>query len=401
MAQEFTKRSIGRQLEEAIEEMRILAYYQPQYDAITEKMIGAEALARWLSPKGKLLKPERFVPLLEVTGDIVRLDWYMLKLACEFLSRRRAAGERCVPIALNFSRVHIVKEPDFAQRLASCVDGYGLPHSIIDVEITESALVGEQGQIVGFLQKIRDEGFAVAIDDFGSGLSSLNFVKDVPANILKIDKSLLSHDCENEKERIVLASIFNFSHRLNMRAVVEGVETEAQLGFLRTCGAEVIQGFYFAKPMPEAEFAARLGSETEKETGDILFNQSKATTTQLLVDVLFRANPLVLMINLTRNSYYMVTKDNFSSTVCPASGPYTEVIKHGALTMHPDDSQLFADTFNRPDMLKAYQNGERQRRVVTRQKGDDGVYRNIESTIYYLKAPGSDDVLGISLSREV
>lgn len=396
----FTAENIAQALSEAIDEERIIAYYQPQYDTLTQKVTGAEALARWKSRSGELFAPVQFIPLLEQTGDVVRLDWHILTLVCRFLQKRREGGARTVPISLNFSRLHI-READFIEHLTSCVDSFQLPHSLIKAEITESALAGEPEQIVAFIQGIRDAGFSVAIDDFGSGLSSLNFVKDVPANVLKIDKSLLSHNCEDEKERVVLESIFGFSHRLGLFNVAEGVETEEQLNFLCTCGCEAIQGFYFSKPLAETDFVALMEKEPKRETSDVLFSQSNATATQLLLSVVFRAYPLVLMANLTRNSYYMMTRDNFSSTVCPSAGKYTEGIRHGAATMHPDDSELFARTFNREAMLEAYRNGETQRRVVTRQKGDDGIYRNIESTIYYLQNPASQDVLGISLSREI
>lgn len=404
MKEVFTKENIRIKLTAALAEGRILTYYQPQYDALTEKISGAEALVRWKSVTGEILPPVQFIPLLEHNGDVTRLDWYVLGSACRFLHDRRAAGLTVVPIAVNFSRVHI-HEKDFVQRLVRCVDSLGLPHSLIHAEITESALAGEPEETVAFIKAIRDAGFSVAIDDFGSGLSSLNFVKDVPANILKIDKSLLDHNCENEKERIVLESIFDFSHRLGMSVVTEGVETKEQLGFLRTCGCETIQGYYFAKPMPRDEFAARLTAEPVCEAsdtaGDILFSQSDATAAQLLLSVVFRIYPLVLMANLTRNSYYMMTNENFSSTTCPSAGLYTEGIAHGASTMHPEDRELFAKTFDREDMLRAHREGEMQRSVVTRQKGDDDVYRRIESTIYYLRSPASKDVLGISLSREV
>lgn len=396
----FSAENIGDELSAAIEEDRIVAYYQPQYDAMTQKIKSAEALVRWRSRDGELLAPARFIPLMEQTGDVLRVDWHMLRQACGFLKRCRDAGARVVPVSINFSRLHI-REVDFIRRLTRCVDSFSLPHSLITAEITESALAGEPEQIVAFISAIRGADFSVAIDDFGSGLSSLNFVKDVPANVLKIDKSLLSHNCEDEKERVVLESIFGFSHRLGLYNVAEGVETEEQLGFLRTCGCESIQGFYFSKPLPEADFAQLLEKEPERETNDILFTQPNATATQMLLSVVFRAYPLVLMANLTRNSYYMMTKENFSSTVCPSSGLFTEGIAHGATTMHPDDRELFAKTFDREDMLRAYYNGETQRRVVTKQKGDDGVYRDIESTMYYLQSPASQDVLGISLSREV
>lgn len=395
----FTEENIGRLLDEAIAEGKIAAYYQPKYDAITARITGAEALARWIGDDGTLIPPNSFVPLLEKSAMITKLDWHILKTVCDFLSRQQKNGAKSVPVSVNFSRLH-THETEFTSKLCAIVDSYEIPHGLIEVEITESALAKGRDHIIRFIADVRGAGFAVAIDDFGSGLSSLNFVKDVPANVLKIDKSLLSGNCENEKERIVLESIFSFAQRLKLTTVAEGVETKEQLGFLRTCGCETIQGYYFAKPMNEADYSGLFDKDlADTETDDILLTQPAASATQLLLDAVFMCYPLVIMSNLSRNSFYMMVYENFTTRSCPSTGVYSELIMHGASTMHPDDRELFIKTFDLQDQINSYRNGQRKRRVVTRQLGDDGIYRSVETTNYYVKNSASEDILAITLSK--
>lgn len=401
MSVEITKENVGELIKKAMENKEIKVFYQPKHNAVNGKVAGAEALARWIAADGEIIPPGRFVPLLEELGLIADLDWYMLDETCRFLSEE-LKNKRCVvTVSVNFSRLH-TSEPNFAKHLSSVVDSYEVPHKLVEIEITESALSADESNIIDFVQSICDEGFEASIDDFGSGLSSLNFVKDVPAAVLKIDKSLLSGNCENEKERIVLESIFDFAHRLKLTTVAEGVETKEQLGFLRTCGCELIQGFLFAKPMPEDDFREALkNSEKPAESEDILLTLPPASATQLLLDAVFTRYPLIILSNLSRNSFYMMVYEHFSTRSCPSTGVYSELIVHGAASMHPDDRQLFSDTFDVNDQLEAYERGERTRAVVTRQLGDDGIYRKVETTNYYMKNPASDDVLAITLSRAI
>lgn len=401
MDEKFTIDNIGGLFAAAMEKGEFCAYFQPKYDALTGKLSGAEALSRWISG-GKVIPPDSFIPLLEELGYAVReLDWFMLDKVCALLKRQIGEGIRTVPISVNFSRLHTC-EADFAEKLCATVDKYGVPHNLIEAEITESALEKCGKSIVDFIADIRKAGFSVSIDDFGSGLSSLSFVKDVPANVLKIDKSLLSKNCENEKERIVLESIFGFAHRLTMETVAEGVETKEQLGFLRTCGCTLIQGYLFAKPMPEANFYELCRNALAKAPEeDILVTQPAATATQLLLEAVFKHFPLVIMSNLSRNSFYMMAYDNFTTTGCPSTGIYTELIQHGAATMHPDDAKLFADTFDVERQLKLFSEGVRTISVTTRQLGDDGIYRSVETTNHYVQNPSADDVLAITLSRSI
>lgn len=380
----------------AMEMRELTAYYQPQYDALTNRVVSAEALVRWIRPDGTIVPPVQFVPELEKTDAIVNVDWYMVKEVCETLAEQIDEGN-AVPIAVNFSRWHVA-EKDFVEKLNAIVDSFYIPHTMLEVEITESALIDESESIKAWIKQVREAGYTVAIDDFGSGLSSLQFVKDMPIDVLKIDKSLLSENCEDEKERIVLESIFYFAHRLKMVTVTEGVETGEQLGFLRTCSCEKIQGFLFAKPMPKEEYLKLCRANTKiTESEDILEVQAPSSATQLLLDAVFMKYPLVIFSNLTRNSFYMMAYENFSATSCPSTGVFDELIVHGTATMHPEDQEAFAYTFSRENLLNEYGKGKKSVSLMTRQLGDDGVYRKVETTDYFVKHPSVDDVLVISL----
>lgn len=387
--------------EKAVRNNELIVYYQPQYDALTNKLVSAEALVRRKLPDGSVALPGSFIPAAEETDLIMEIDWNVLEQVCRFLKKRIDSGRRYVPVAVNFSRRHI-GETDFLEKLCRTVDGYGIPRSLIEVEITESAMMDGSYDIVAFVDSIRKESFSVAIDDFGSGFSSLSLVKDISANILKIDRSLLSGNCENEKERIVLESIFDFAHRLKLTTIAEGVETREQLGFLRTCGCQLIQGFLFAKPMPEDAFGEACSQRIlNEESEDILVSQAPASVTSLLMEAVFMKYPLVIMANLTRNSFYMMAYENFSARTCPSTGVFDELIVHGTSTMHPDDRELFSTTFSRTNLLAAYERGEKFVKVVTRQLGDDGVYRPVETTDFFVKNPSVDDVLVITLCQNL
>lgn len=390
-----------QEAENAVRNKELIVYYQPQYDAVTNKLVSAEALVRCRLPDGSIVLPGSFVPAAEETDLIMEIDWNVLEQVCCFLKKRIDAGNRYVPIAVNFSRRHI-GETDFLEKLCRTVDGYGIPRDLIEVEITESAMMDEAYDIVSFVDAVRKENFNVAIDDFGSGFSSLSLVKDISANVLKIDRSLLSGNCENEKERIVLESIFDFAHRLKLTTIAEGVETREQLGFLRTCGCQLIQGFLFAKPMPEDDFGEACSRRVlDGESEDILVSQAHASVRSLLMEAVFMKYPLVIMSNLTRNSFYMMAYENFSARTCPSTGVFDELIVHGTSTMHPDDRKLFSTTFSRENLLAAHARGEKFVKVVTRQIGDDGVYRPVETTDFFVKNPSVDDVLVITLCQNL
>ncbi|MDO4537715.1 MAG: EAL domain-containing protein [Coriobacteriales bacterium] len=388
-------------IRQALEEDRVIPYFQPQFDAITGKLRAAEALCRILDTDGGIIPPRDFIPVAEQTHLVCEIDRRVLIKVCEFLGARIKQGKLVVPISVNASRQHFSAD-DSLENLVQRIEGMGVPCSLLTLEITESATLHCGSEIVQIVQDIRDAGLGVAIDDFGSGVSSLSLVKDINAGELKLDRSLLSANCESEKERIVLESIFQFAQRLGMRTVAEGVETVQQLEFLRTCGCDIIQGYLYSKPLPPQDFADLLDAQDESvESDDVLTKQSTASAVQMLLQAIFARYPLVIFGNLTRNSYYMMAYDCFTSTGCPSAGVFSELIASGASTMAPEDQERFMHTFSREELLAAHAAGKQSVRLVTHQMGDDGAMRPVEVVDYFVQSPSSSDVLVVSLSQNL
>ena len=385
----------------AMERRELTAFYQPKYDAISGKLRSAEALVRWIRSDGSVVSPGQFLPALEETDAVTALDWYITEEVCAFQEGLRAQGIEPVPISVNFSRWHL-HDPTMPDRLAAVVDAHHLEHELIMVEITESAMVYEEERFRSIVAKLHENGFHVSIDDFGSGLSSLSLVADLLADEIKIDRSLLKKNCEDERERVILESIFYFATRLRMRTVAEGVETKEQLGFLRACNCGMIQGYYFDRPLSAERYTERLRSaDSLVHEEDILKVQSGAAAEQLLFDAVCLRYPLIIYINLTRNSFYMMTYENFTSKSCPSTGNFDDLIYHGTASMHPDDRELWGKTFSRENQLRLYREGRKELHLITRQIGDDGVYRRVETGNYFVKNPASEDILVISLCNNL
>ncbi len=385
----------------AMERRELKVFYQPKYDATTNRMKSAEALVRWIKKDGSIILPELFLPSMEKSDAITMLDWYIVEDVCAFLERLQTEGVRIQPVSINFSRWHLHEE-DMAQRLADVVDAHHLDHRFIVVEITESAMINEEERMREMVAELHKHGFEFSIDDFGSGLSSLSMVADTFPDEIKIDRSLLKKNCEDERERIILESIFLFANRLNMRTVAEGVETEKQLGFLRTCNCNLIQGFYFNRPMPEDAYREQLINRNKNVTEeDILLIQSESAAVQLLLQAVCMRYPLIIYGNLTRNSFYMMTYENFTSRGCPSTGSIDDLIAHGTMSMHPEDQERWGSTFSRQNQLKLYREGQKEIHLITRQIGDDGIYRKVETSNYFVKSPASEDVLVISLCNNI
>ena len=179
----------------AIGKRELKVYYQPKFDATTNRMKSAEALVRWIKSDGSVVLPERFLPVMEQSDAITMLDWYVVEEVCAFLERLKAEGIRPQPVSVNFSRWHLHEE-DAAKRLAGVLDAHHLEHSLVVVEITESAMIDEEERMRAMVGELHAMGFEFSIDDFGSGLSSLSMVADALPDEIKIDRSLLRKNCE-------------------------------------------------------------------------------------------------------------------------------------------------------------------------------------------------------------
>lgn len=239
----------------AITNKEFVAYYQPKFDAASKTIVGAEALVRWVRSDGTLVPPAQFIELFEKSGQIQQLDFYMLERACIFLKELNAKGIPALPIAVNFSRVHLYSEA-FIDEVNQIVDGYGIPKHLIEIECTETTMLNNIDLTKDILGSLQEQGFSIAMDDFGSAYSSLNTLCSIPLDVIKLDRGFLvatlSH--EKAKAKIIISSVISLAHDLSLKVVAEGVETEEQYVFLKNLECDYIQGYYFSKPLDEVHF---------------------------------------------------------------------------------------------------------------------------------------------------
>ena len=241
---------------DALKNKEFMIYYQPKIDVITEKVIGAEALVRWQRTDGSMISPENFIPIYEKNGQIQKLDAYIFGQVCRLQKRILDESKKLLSVSVNLSRSSILCE-EIVEQYTKIVRENDIPITCVPLEITESASVYGQ-KVVKVAERLLQSGFKLHIDDFGSGYSSMESLSRLPFSVLKIDKSLIDHICETRVE-IIVNHIIKLSKDLNMRVLAEGVETKEQLDILRKIKCDEIQcdeiqGFYYARPMPEVEF---------------------------------------------------------------------------------------------------------------------------------------------------
>lgn len=250
------ERELEYDAENALKNGEFLVYLQPKYDVVTERIIGAEALIRWNHSERGMLRPDLFIPLFESNGFIVELDRYVLVKVCELIAAWVEAGLPLMCISVNLSRTHLY-EQDLVERLVAIVKQYGVPPQYIEFELTESVCYEENGTMLQVMEEIKKAGFRLSMDDFGSGYSSLNLLRRLPVDVLKLDKEFLN-DCDEEggieRGRQIITHVISMAKDLEMSVLAEGVETKGQKEFLQKAKCDMIQGYYYAKPMSMPEF---------------------------------------------------------------------------------------------------------------------------------------------------
>lgn len=245
---------ITSQMQAGIDNGEFQMWFQPQYSANTGELVGAEALCRWIKEDGSMVSPGLFIPIAEKNGFIRKLDKEIWRMVFEKVSSWIKAGIQPVPISVNISRVSLESDSMYyvIKRLK---EEYNIPDYLIHFEVTESAYVSEQGEIAKKIQSIRELGYKIAMDDFGSGYSSLNTLKDLPIDILKLDIGFIRGNSSNmDKGGAIIACVSKLAQDLEYVTVAEGVETEEQADFLRSVGVNIIQGYLYARPMSEENF---------------------------------------------------------------------------------------------------------------------------------------------------
>lgn len=251
------EQAITDSMESALSQNQFLVYLQPKYRIKDEALVGAEALVRWNHPFWGFLSPAEFIPLFEKNGFITRLDRFVWEKACAVLHDWDERGYYPMSVSVNVSRADIYNE-DLADTLVTIIKKYDLDPSRLHLEITESAYTGNPKQIIDTVTTLRELGFVIEMDDFGSGYSSLNMLNDMPIDILKLDMKFIRSEMAKPKSQGILQFIINLARWMNLSVVAEGVETKAQLLRLTEIGCDYVQGYYFAKPMPCQEFEGLL-----------------------------------------------------------------------------------------------------------------------------------------------
>ncbi|MEG0302810.1 bifunctional diguanylate cyclase/phosphodiesterase [Gordonibacter sp.] len=242
-----------RDIEQALAHDELEAFYQPKVDISSRKLVGAEALVRWRKPDGTLVPPFEFIPLCEKTGLVVDLDFSVLGSVLNFLHRQLDEGVECVPVSVNFSRLHLA-DSDFVNRVSGMLSDAGVPPELVELELTESILFGSKDDVAAFANEAHRAGLRLAMDDFGSGYSSLNMLKDIPIDTIKIDQGFLSDTGNSARQETIFAAVIKMAEGLDIDIVVEGVETADNVSLMSKHGCLVAQGYFFARPMDEATF---------------------------------------------------------------------------------------------------------------------------------------------------
>lgn len=249
---------IENDLIRAMEEGEVVPFYQPKVNMTDGKIIGAEALCRWVK-NDEIIPPYVFIPIIERTNRICALDFYMLKKVCDGIRNWIDAGHNPIPVSVNFSRNNLT-DNNFVKKIIDVIDASGIPHNLIIVELTETTLEVDFDGLVGVVNNLKENGVLTAVDDFGMGYSSLNLIKDIKWDILKIDKSFVPDRNNPNYERYLsmLRNVVRMAEDINMASVIEGVETEEQLELARACGCRVVQGYYYDRPLSQKDFEAKM-----------------------------------------------------------------------------------------------------------------------------------------------
>lgn len=247
------EQEIANQMQHALDEGQFIPWIQPKYHLSSEKPCGGEALVRWDHPSKGILSPGLFVPVFERNGFITKLDYNLWGRVCALLRGWKDKGYDPHPISVNISRIDMYN-PNIVGLICGLTEKYGISAELLNLELTESAYMDNPDQMKRTVEELKERGFTILMDDFGSGYSSLNTLKEIPVDILKIDMNFLQDSGDGKRSEIILASTVSMADQMEMPVIVEGVETLEQAEFLKSIGCGYVQGYYYGRPMPVGQY---------------------------------------------------------------------------------------------------------------------------------------------------
>lgn len=246
----YNRKFIEENIQTAINERQFIMYLQPKFSISKNEIVGAEALVRWRNPERGMIYPNEFIPVIEENGFIKKVDYYIWNEACRFIKRCSDEGISACPVSVNVSRIHLEDE-ECISVLDEIIKKNHIDNRMLELEITETI---DDRQINMKALQLKEAGYKLLMDDFGSGYSSLNILLETPFDVIKLDKKFIENMMDSEKGRLILEHVVLMADKLKLGILAEGVETKEQIELLQNIGCDHVQGYYYSKPMPEEEF---------------------------------------------------------------------------------------------------------------------------------------------------
>jgi diguanylate cyclase (GGDEF)-like protein len=336
----------------ALATKQFVIYLQPVYNVNENRFVSAEALVRWITPDHGVVSPFEFIPLLEENGLILKLDLYVLEQVCILQRSLLQQGKSPIPISSNLSRIDFFN-PELSTEIIAIVDRYDLAHSLIRLEITETAYMDNPQQLLQTISVLQKQGFEILMDDFGSGYSSLNILQDVPIDILKIDQLFTSEIGTSNKTETILQNIVNMAQGINLMTIAEGVETQEQATFFKSIGCDTLQGYFFSKPQPENEYRLLLDHNMPSQGKESQPKQKISNSVNTLFisrygKLLQSIFLTIIELNFTKNTFKTIfANSSFTTLPFGTAGSLSEIEnKFSQKLIHPDDRISYREENN-------------------------------------------------------
>ena len=246
----YNRKFVEENMQAAISERQFMMYLQPKFSIAKNEIVGAEALVRWRHPERGMIYPDQFIPIIEDNGFIREVDYFIWGEACRFIKQCENEGLPVCPISVNVSRVHL-RDDECIKVLSDLIKDTAIPREMLELEITESV---DDRAVSRKAFQLKDEGYTLLMDDFGSGYSSLNILLETPFDVIKLDKRFMESMMVSGKGKLILEQVVSMAGKLGLELLAEGVETKEQVDLLQSIGCDQVQGYYYAKPMPQEEF---------------------------------------------------------------------------------------------------------------------------------------------------
>ena len=353
--EQIAKKDIESRMHQALKDGEFRVYVQPKYRTSNGKLAAGEALIRWVDPKEGIVPPIKFIPLFEQNRFVHDIDLYVMEVVARFLRMRLNEGLPVVPISLNISPVEITM-PGFRESYISIKEKYDIPDKLIELEFTEGIFFENEELFRDVIVDFQNHGFTCSMDDFGSGYSSLNILKDLPVDTLKLDKLFFRESENTARDRAIIRSVIAMARSLNIKTVAEGVETLDVVDFLKLVGCTLIQGYIYSKPLPLTEFEERLDNENIDTDDGIEFDFDKFEVVPLdmplsnsLDNSLRRTYAAIVEINAGGNIYHMYYpgESNIRFEKIPERGFYSSFMDDLVPKfVHPDDREKVKQLMN-------------------------------------------------------